>query len=143
MLPQLTEMKWNWITFTPPMVLSKIFDRSISGRATWNSQEKMKSVKPPEQNQVAWLVKSGKTVFSKLTQNISQMSKHIASSFPLSDFQILPSLSGYLSGTSCTFHFGQMFNGFLTSTFDFHWSCTLPFSCIMVRLSQKVHFFLK
>ena len=28
--------------------------------------------------------------------------------------------SPYFSRISCTFYFGQMFNGFLTSTFDFY-----------------------
>ena len=62
---------------------------------------------------------------------------HLASSFSFSDFYILSSLSGfYFSGISCTFHFGQMFNGFLTSTFDFYWSLALQFPSITVRLSE-------
>ena len=73
------------------------------------------------------LVKNGKTVFSKFTQKIflsvsvEQVSQHLASIFPFSDFYILSSLLGcYFSGNSCTFDFGQMFNGFLTVTFDFY-----------------------
>ena len=121
------------------MVLSKIFHRSIYGIATWNSQEKIKSAIPCGQNYALdW------TLFSTLTQKISlsvlgdkQANKHLVSSFPFSYFYILPSLLGcYFSGISCTFHFGQMFNGFLTSTFDFYWSLALQFSCITVRLSE-------
>ena len=48
----------------PPMVLSKIFDRSIQGIAMCNSQEKIKLAIPCEQNYTAWLVKNSKTVFS-------------------------------------------------------------------------------
>ena len=90
-----------------------------------------------------WLVKNGRTVFSKLTWKIplsvsgKQASKHVASSFPFSDFQILSSLLiCCFSGISCTFHFGQMVNGFVTSTFDFYCSLALQFSCITVRLSE-------
>ena len=53
------------------MVLSEIFDRSIQCIATWNPREKIKSAIPREQNYAAWLVKNGKTVFSKLTRKIS------------------------------------------------------------------------
>ena len=65
-------------------------------------------------------------VFSKLMQPISllilgeQASKHLASCFPFSDFYILSCLlSCYFTGISCTFYFGQIFNEFLSSTFDF------------------------
>ena len=71
LLPKLAEMEWNWIMFAPPMVLSKIFNRSIYIIATWNSQEKIKSTIPHKQNHTSCLVKNGKTVFSKLTQQIS------------------------------------------------------------------------
>ena len=63
MLPKLREMEENWLT---PMVLSKIFSRSIYGIATWNSLEKIKSKIPCEQNHPAWFLKNGETVFSKL-----------------------------------------------------------------------------
>ena len=46
-----------------PMVLSKFFDRSIQGIATWNSREKIKLAIQHDQNYGAWLVKDGKTVF--------------------------------------------------------------------------------
>ena len=49
-----------------------------------------------------------------------QASKHLASSLPLSDFYILSGLLSYFSGIPCAFHFGQIFNGFLKSTFDFY-----------------------
>ena len=130
------------------MVLSKIFDRSIWGIATWNSWEKIKSAISHEQNHMAWLAKNSKTVFSKFPWNISlsvsgkQARKNLASSFPFSDFYILSSLlSCYFSGTSCTFHFGQMFNGFITSTFDFYLSLALKLWCIMVRLSKSRYLF--
>ena len=129
MLPKLTKMEWNWIVFT----------------LLW---EKIKLSIPHEQNYMAWLVKNSKTVFSKFTWKISlsvageQASQYLASSFLFSDFYILSSLLGcYFSWTSCTFHFGQMFNGFLTSTFDFYWSLALQLSCIMVRLSEGRYLF--
>ena len=55
----------------PSMVSSKIFDRSIYVIATWNSREKIKWIIPHEQNHTPWLVKNSKTVFSKLTWQIS------------------------------------------------------------------------
>ena len=65
------------------------------------------------------------TKWCKLLQKISlpvsqeQASKQLDSSFLFSYFLILSSFSGSnLSKISCTFHFGQMFIGFLTSTFD-------------------------
>ena len=126
------------------MVLSQIFDRAIQEIATWNSWEKIKSAIPREQNHTAWLVKNGESVFSKFTRKISlsvsgeQASKHLASSFPFSDFYILSTFVGsYFSGISCTFHLGQIFNGFVTSTFDFYLSLALQFSCITVRLSES------
>ena len=79
----------------PPMVLSKIFNRSIWGIAMWNSWEKIKLAIPCKENYVTWLVKNGKTVFSKLTRKISlsvsveQASQHLTSSFPFSNFFIL------------------------------------------------------
>ena len=119
------EAKLNYVH--PPMVVPKIFDFSIWQIATCNSREKIKSAIPREQNCATWLVKNGKTVFSKLTGKISlsvsneQASKHSAYCFPFSDFEILSSLLDYyLSGISCTFYFWQMFNGFLTSTFDIY-----------------------
>ena len=104
---------------------------------------KIKSTIPREQNYAAQFVKDRKAVFSKLTWKIplsvtgKQASKHLASTFPFSHFYILSScLDCYFSWISCTFHFGQMSNGFLTSTFNFYWSLVLQFSCIMVRLSE-------
>ena len=115
----------------------------------WNSQEKIKSAIPHKQNYAAWLVKNGKTVFFKLMQKISlsvfgeQARKHLASSFPFSDFYIFSSLlSCYSSGISSTLHFGQMLNEFLTSTFDFYWSLALQFSHLTVRLSEGRFLFL-
>ena len=116
---------------------------SIFQALTWNSREKIKSTIPCEQYYAAWLVKNSKTLFSKLTRKISllvsgeHVSQHLVSSFPFSDFCILSSLFGfYFSGISCTFQFWQMFNGFLTSTFQFYWSLALQLSCITVRLSE-------
>ena len=168
----------------------------------WNSREKIKSAIPREQNYAAWLVKNGKTVFSKLTRKILSVSGEQASrqasarpginqsinqsinqnkyiSLPYTkntwivitmfsmnltiNYHInlkscymytcttLPStiwslccrildtfhpLSRYFSEIYCTFCFGQMFNGFWTSNFDFYWSLALQFSCITVRLSE-------
>ena len=47
----------------------------------------------------------------------------------LTQTELTPSsLSGcYFSKISCAFHFGKMFNGFLTSAFDFYWSLALQF----------------
>ena len=98
---------------------------------------------PHEQKNAAYLVKNGKAVFSKLTQKASlsvsreQASEHLASGFPFSDFQILFSLLRcYFRGVSCTFHIGQIFNEFITITFESYRSLTLKFSCITVRLSK-------
>ena len=109
----------------------------------WVPHLKIKSAIPREQNYAAWLVKNRKAVFSKLTWKIplsvtgKQVNKHLASSFPFSYFYILSSCLGcYFSGKSCTFHFGQMSNGFWTSSFDFYWSLVLQFSYISVRLSE-------
>ena len=135
-------MERNWIIFTP-MVLSKIFDWIIFGRAMWNSREKIKSAIPREQNYVTWLVKNGKRVFSKLTQKISlsvsgeQASRRANTYSILFLSQIFRYFQAcYISGISCTFCLGQMFKGFLTSTFDFYWSLDLEFSCITVRIPQ-------
>ena len=107
--------------FTPPMVLSKIFGRSIQGIATWNSREKIKLVISHEQNYATWLVKNGKTVFSKLKWKISCS----PCSFTFSEFQILSGLLGcYFSEINCIFCLRQMFNG-------------LQFSCTTVRLSKE------
>ena len=57
-------VKLNYVE--PPMVLIKIFGGSIQGIARWNSWEKIKLAIPHEQSCVAWLVKNGKTAFSKL-----------------------------------------------------------------------------
>ena len=68
--------------------------------------------------------KNGKLVFSKLTLKISssvsgkQASQHLFSIFTLIFFsQIFTYFP--VCGTSSAFHFRQMFNGFLTSTFNF------------------------
>ena len=64
--------KWSKIElYSPPYGMIKNLWQSIQGIATWNSREKIKSAIPREQNYVAWLVKNGKTVFSKLTRKIS------------------------------------------------------------------------
>ena len=127
--------------FTPYGFLA--FLLKIQGIATWNSREKVKFVITMWAKLIAWLVKNGKTVFSKLMRKIylsvsgEQTRKHLVSSFLFSDLKILSSLLGcYFSGISCTFHFGQMFNGFLTINLDFYWSLALQFSCIMVTFSE-------
>ena len=106
--------------------------------------EKLKSAIPREQNYVAWLVKNGKTVFSKLTWKIylsvsGEQANRQASTWPgifLSRNFRYQSLNCYFSEIYCNFCFKQMFNGFWTSNFDFYWSLALQFSCIMVRLSE-------
>ena len=68
------EVCWNGAKLNyvhPPMVFSKIFDRSIYVIATWNSWEKIKSTYHVSKIHVSWLVKNGKIVFSKLTWQIS------------------------------------------------------------------------
>ena len=140
--------KWSNIElYSSPMVLLKIFDRSIYGIATWNSQEKIKV------GNTTW-GKVARLDWSKMPKQFSlnsrkilsvsgnQVSKYLVSSFPFSDFYILSSLLGcYFSGISCAFHFGKMFNGFLTSTFDFYWSLAIQFLCI--RDFLKAGFFLQ
>ena len=65
--------------------------------------------------------KKNEKTWNSLSGSGEQASKHLVSSFPFSDFYILSSLLGcYFSEISCTFHFGQMFNGDITSTFDFY-----------------------
>ena len=74
------------------MVLVKIFDRSIYVIATRNSWEKIKLTIPHEQNHALWLAKNSKTVFSKLTQQISlsvsgeKASEYLDYSFLFSNF---------------------------------------------------------
>ena len=125
-------LRWNY--------LSKIY-------LTWNSREKIKSAIPREQICVAWLVKNGKTVFSNLTQKAflslsGEQASRGASTWPLIFLsQILDTSQtfrlSFLSGISTTFHFGPLFNGFLTSTFDLFWNLALQPSCIMIRLSES------
>ena len=148
MLPKLAT-KWSEIELysphTPPphspMVLSKIFDRSFERIVTRNFQEKTKSAIPRAQNYAAWLLKNRETIFRKLTWKIplsvtgKHPSIHLDSSFSFSHFHILSSCLGcYFSGICRTFHFGQMFNGLLSDTFDFYWSLILQFSSTTVRL---------
>ena len=69
-LPKLTEMEQNWITFTRYGLIKYLWQ--IHSRDSHvEFTEKLKSAIPQEQNYVAWLVKNGKTVFSKLTWKIS------------------------------------------------------------------------
>ena len=142
MVPKLAEMEQSWIMFTSLWFHQKSLAIHLRDSHV-KFKEKIKSAIPREQNCVTLLVKNGKTVFSKLTQKISllvsgeQASKHLASSFPFSELKILSSLLGcHFSGISCTFHLGQMFNGFLTSTLDFYWSLGQQFSYMTVRLSE-------
>ena len=101
---------------------------------------------PCEQNNATWLVKNCKTAFSKLTKislpvSGKQMSRQ-ASNQPLvflsQIFTYFPAFYTVIlvEHPSCSSHFGQMFNGFLTSTFNFYWSLPLQLSCITVRLSD-------
>ena len=49
------------LNYVPSLVaLSKIFDRSILGIATWNSPVKIKSAIPREPNYVGWFIKNSK-----------------------------------------------------------------------------------
>ena len=94
----------------------------------WNKKYKLLPI-PHEQNYVVWLVKNGKSAFSKLMLKISlsvsgeQASKNTALSLQFSCFRILdtsPSLLDcYFSEISCTYCFREMFNGFWTSNFFF------------------------
>ena len=94
----------------------------------WNKKHKLLPI-PHEQNYVVWLVKNGKSAFSKLMLKISlsvsgeQASKNTALSLQFSCFRILdtsPSLLDcYFSEISCTYCFREMFNGFWTSNFFF------------------------
>ena len=134
-------MEGNWIIFTS-LQYDKKPDRSIHP-SMWNSRGKIKSAIPREQNYGAWLVKNGKTVFSKLMQKISlsvsgeQASKCSAWCLPFSEFYILSIfLSCYFNEIYFPFCLGQMFHGFWTNNFDFYWSLALQFSCITVRFSE-------
>ena len=88
MLPKLTEMERNWITFTPYGFIKNL--RLIHQREShMRFTGKMKAAIPCEQNYVAWLVKNDKTVFSKLTREISlsvsgKQAIRWASTWPLS-----------------------------------------------------------
>ena len=83
--------KWSEIELcSSRMVLSRIFDKSIYV-ATWNLQEKIKSTIPPEQNHAPWLVKNSKTIFNKLTQQISlsvsgEQASRQTNTWPLASF---------------------------------------------------------
>ena len=140
-------MERNWIIFTPhaPSPLPYGFIKNLR-QIHWtdsqrNFQEKTKSAIPRAQNYAAWLLKNRETVFRKLTRKIplsvtgKHSSIHLDSSFSFSHFYILSSCLGcYFSGISRTFHFGQMFNGLLSDTFDFYWSLILQFSSTTARL---------
>ena len=65
--------KWSkFKLYSPPYSLIKNFWQiHLRERAMWNLREEIKSVKPCEQNYVAWLVKNSKKVFRKLMQKMS------------------------------------------------------------------------
>ena len=99
---------------------------------------------PYEQNNAAWLVK--KTAFSKLTKiSLSVSGKQTSRQASTQPLVLLSQIFTYFPSfytvilvehPSCSSHFGQMFNGFLTSTFIFYWSLPLQLSCITVTLSD-------
>ena len=127
-LPQI-HLRDNHVKFT---------GKNKVGNTTW---EKLRSlIGQKQQNSFQWTHREN--FFVSIRRAGEQASQHLAPSFPFSDFYILSSLLGcYFSGTSCPFHFGQMFNGFLTGTFNFYWSLALQLSCTTIRLSEAGIFF--
>ena len=133
-------MERNWIIFTPNGFMKNL--RQIHPRDSHvEFTGKIKSEIPREQNYAAWLVKNGKTVFSKLTQKISlpvsgEPGEEVKIAINL-QFSFPRILDCYFSEISFNYHFRQIFNGFWTSNFDFYRSLALKFSCVMVRLSES------
>ena len=91
---------------------------------------------PCEINHAPWLVKNGKTLFSKLTQKISWLTQgkearsRWASKWISPLRQILFILLGsYFNDVCCTFHLGQMLIRFLSINFDIYCSLALQLSC--------------
>ena len=96
-----------------------------------------------EINHAAWLIENSQNLFSKPTQKISSLvlDDQVASKWTLVfqcqifryflAFWVVISVEFFL-----IFHFGQMFIGFLTSTFDFYRSLALQFSYIIIRLPE-------
>ena len=151
MLPKLTEMERNWVIFIPPPLppLLWFYQKSSTDPSKGEPPETHGKIQSWQYyvSKITWLV------WSKMAKRFSvnphekfpcqyQASKHLASSFPFSGFYILSSFLGcYFNGISCTFCFNQMFNGFLTSVFDFCWSLAHQFSCITIRFSQSTFLF--
>ena len=138
-------MKQHWIIFTPLW----FYQKSSIDLSKWQPREfhRKNKVCNTKCTKLHCLIgQICKTVFCKLTQKISlsvsgkQKSRQGCTWLLVFLSQIFryfpPFLGCYFSGTSCTFHFGQMFNGFLTSTFDFYWSLDLQFWRTMVKLSE-------
>ena len=87
------------------------------------------------------MVKNDKTLFSKLTQKISQLTRgkqarRQASKWisPLRQILFILLVS-YFNDVCCTFHLGKMFIRFLSIIFDIYCSLVPQLSCITVRLS--------
>ena len=145
MLQKLTEMERNWIIFTPYGFIKYLQLIHVIGEPHEIHWKKKKCwqyhVSKITQRDLSKTIKHRKFLCS-IREAGAEASKHLASRFTFSDFQILSSFLGcYFSGISCTFRFWQMLNRFFTSTFDFYWSLALQFSCIMVRHSQGMFLF--
>ena len=87
------------------------------------------------------MVKNDKTLFSKLTQKISQLTRgkearRQASKWisPLRQILFILLVS-YFNDVCCTFHLGKMFIRFLSIIFHIYCSLVPQLSCITVRLS--------
>ena len=136
MLPKLTEIEQNWIMLIPPWLYQESSTdpftrqpREIHGkklrwqyhmskftRLNWSKTAKQFSV-------------NSRGKFTCQYQARRREGKQAFGLYPLSS-------SLYFSEISCTFHFGQMFNGFRRSTLRFYWLLALQFSCITVRFSE-------
>ena len=135
----------------PPLDSTRILKSYYKRNDRRKFSEKKEQSIPREINHVVWLVKNRKTLFSKLMRKIrslvsgNQVSKQVDYRFPFLDFQIFSRFSSlgdcYSSGTFCTYHLGQIFIKFLTSSFGFYWSLCVQFSCITVRLSDDMFLF--
>ena len=125
----------------PPLDLTRILLKSYYKRNDRRKfPEKYKWLIPCEINRATWLVKNGKTLFSKLMQKLSwHEARRQASKWIPPPRQILfILLVNYFNNISCTFHLGKMFIRFLSITFDIYCSLAPHLLCITIRLSGSM-----
>ena len=133
----------------PPLLdFTRIFNSYHKRNDRRKFPEKQERPIPHEINHAAWLVKNGKTLFSKLTQKISWLTQgkearsRWASKWISPLRQILFILLGsYFNDVCCTFHLGEMLIRFLSIVFYIYWSLVLQLSSITVRFWDDMFLF--